>query len=78
MSYRQSSTGLSQMTDAVQRREPRRTASFHDAAARVLYGERFSAIAIPAVAAGVAQAHSRRVTPTAHELPAILRNGWHD
>ncbi len=78
MSNRQSPTAVSHTAEAATRRDARRTASFHDAAARMLYGERFAAIAIPAVAAGVAQARSRCAAPAARDLPAILRNGWDD
>jgi hypothetical protein len=64
--------------DISPRRETRKTASFHDASARAIYGSRFGTIAIPAVAAGVTQTRTRRATPAVHELPAILRHGWED
>lgn len=57
------------------RREPRKSASFHDTAARELYAPRFGAIGIQAVAAGLQGRGAQRSTPAAREIPAILRNG---
>jgi hypothetical protein len=68
------------MSSDVQRRETRRTASFHDASARETYARRFGAIGISAVAAsaGLAARKAERTTPRAGDIPAILRAGPHD
>jgi hypothetical protein len=59
----------------VQRRQPRRSANFHDASARELYAAHYGAIRIGAVAAHAAQRKTVRATPAITDIPAILRFG---
>jgi hypothetical protein len=63
------------MPSDVQRRDSRKTANFHDHAARDLYVRHFGAIGIAAVAAGASQRATSRATPAARDIPAILRHG---
>jgi hypothetical protein len=63
------------MPSDVQRRETRKTASFHDLSAQDLYTKRFGAIGISAVAAGLTLRRAKRATPAASDIPAILRFG---
>lgn len=63
------------MPSDVQRRDQRKTASFHDAAARDLYTRHFGAIGIAAVAAHASLRKATRATPAASDIPAILRFG---
>ncbi len=57
------------------RREPSRSASFHDVSAQNLYTHQFRKIGIAAVAASAGQRAVRRATPLATDIPAILRFG---
>jgi hypothetical protein len=68
------------MSSDVQRRETRRTASFHDASARETYARHFGTIGISAVAAGagLASRKAERSTPRLVDIPAILRAAPHD
>ena len=63
------------MPSDVQRREPPKTANFHDHAARDLYVRHYGAIGIAAVAAGANQKKAVRATPSLLDVPAILRHG---
>ncbi len=63
------------MPSDVQRRDRRKTANFHDHAARDLYVHHYGAIGIAAVAAGASQQRTARLTPVARDIPAILRHG---
>lgn len=63
------------MSSDVQRRDQRKSASFHDAAARAVYTPRFGAIGIAAVAAHASLGKAVRATPAASDIPAILRAG---
>lgn len=57
------------------RREPRKSASFHDLTARETYAPRFGAIGIQAVAAGLHARKAVRQAPSVRDIPAILRRG---
>lgn len=57
------------------RREPRKSASFHDVAARETYASRFGAIGISAIVAGLHARRTARQTPAVRDIPAILRRG---
>ncbi|MCO4053855.1 MAG: hypothetical protein HEQ16_07350 [Bosea sp.] len=63
------------MSSAVQRRDARKSANFHDVTARDLYARQFRSIGIAAVLAGANQHKSVRATPAARDIPAILRFG---
>jgi|GEM_PF-4625768 hypothetical protein len=63
------------MSSDVQRREPRISANFHDKSASDLYARHYRAIGIAAVAAGASQRKGLRATPSARDIPAILRFG---
>lgn len=63
------------MPSDVQRREMRASANFHDHSARDLYASQYRAIGIAAVAAGALQRKAVRATPSASDIPAILRFG---
>jgi hypothetical protein len=59
----------------IQRHEHRASANFHDHSAHDLYARHYRAIGIAAVAAGALQRKSVRATPSAVDIPAVLRFG---